>query len=89
MPNEITKETIEKLVDQITRTYQGDSGINFLDVANLPVRDKILQTLDLLTELLFPGYAGKRTVTSSNVNLLLSISCIRFIPNFQTRLNVP
>ena len=71
MQNNLTNETIERLVDQITQTYQGDSGINFIDTANLPVRDKILQILDLLTEVLFPGYAGKRTVTRANVRFVI------------------
>jgi serine O-acetyltransferase len=71
MSDETANKTIENLVDQITQTYDGDRGINFLDVANLPVRDKIIQSLDLITELLFPGYTGKRTVTSSNVKLVV------------------
>jgi serine O-acetyltransferase len=72
MSNELINEVIEKLVDRITRTYQDDRGINFIDTANLPVRDKILQTLDLMTELLFPGYAGRRTVTKENVKFVVT-----------------
>jgi len=67
----LTKEKIENLVDQIARTYQDDSGINFIDASNLPVRAKILEILDLLTELLFPGYTGKRTVTKANINYII------------------
>jgi serine O-acetyltransferase len=67
----LTSERIEKLVREIGRTYEGDSGINFIDASNLPVRDKIIQILDLLTELLFPGYTGKRTVTQANVNFVV------------------
>ncbi|MHC4619964.1 MAG: serine O-acetyltransferase EpsC [Planctomycetota bacterium] len=62
---------IEDLVGEITETYKGDSGINFIDAANLPVRDKIIEILDLLTELLFPGYTGKRAVTRSNINYVV------------------
>ena len=69
--NKLTDKKMENLVGEITRTYQGDSGINFIDVSNLPVRDKILEILDLLTELLFPGYTGKRTVTKSNINYIV------------------
>ncbi len=36
---------IDKLVDEITETYKGDSGINFIDAANLPVRGEILHIL--------------------------------------------
>jgi serine O-acetyltransferase len=64
-------QTIEELVESITKTYKDDRGINFIDAANLPVRDKIIEILDLLIELLFPGYTGKRTVTKSNVRYVI------------------
>lgn len=67
----LNSEKIEKLVGEIARTYKGDSGINFIDASNLPVRDKIVEILDLFSELLFPGYTGKRTVTKSNINYIV------------------
>ncbi len=69
--DKLTNETIKNMVDEITRTYQGDSGINFIDTSDLPVRNKILEILDLFGELLFPGYTGKRTVTKSNINFIV------------------
>ncbi len=69
--NSLNNKKIENLVDGITRTYKGDSGINFIDAANLPVRDKIVGILDLFNELLFPGYTGKRTVTKSNISYIV------------------
>ncbi len=69
--NKLTGEKIENLVEQISRTYQGDSGINFIDAANLPVRGKIIEIIELLTELLFPGYTGRRTVTKSNIQFIV------------------
>lgn len=66
-----TNKRIEGLVDDIAATYRDDTGINFIDASNLPVRDKIVEILDLLTELLFPGYTGKRTVTKANVNFVV------------------
>lgn len=67
----LNSEKIENLVGEIAHTYKGDSGINFIDASNLPVRDKIVDILDLFTELLFPGYTGKRTVTKSNINYII------------------
>lgn len=67
----LNSEKIENLVGEITRTFQGDSGINFIEASNLPVRDKIVEILDLFTELIFPGYTGKRTVTKSNINYIV------------------
>ena len=69
--SKLTNRKIENLVEELARTYEGDTGINFIDVSNLPVRDKILEILDLLFELLFPGYTGKRAVTKSNVNYIV------------------
>jgi serine O-acetyltransferase len=58
---------IESLADQIVSTYQDDSGTNFIDVRNLPAREKIIHILELLLEVLFPGFRGLRKVTQENV----------------------
>jgi serine O-acetyltransferase len=62
---------ITDLVDKVVKTYQGDSGINFIDASDLPVRDSILRILESIVELLFPGYTGKRTVTRANVSFIV------------------
>jgi len=69
--NRLTNENMEKIVEEITQTYQDDSGTNFIDTSNLPVKAKILEVLELLTELLFPGYTGKRTVTKANIHYII------------------
>jgi len=69
--SKLTNKKIEELVGRISQTYLGDSGINFIDASNLPARAKILEILDLLFEVLFPGYTGKRTITKSNVNFII------------------
>lgn len=67
----LAEKKIESLVGDIVATYRGDLGINFIDASNLPVRSKILEVLELLFEVLFPGYTGKRTVTKSNVSFIV------------------
>ncbi len=66
-----TPGQIEKLVGRIAETYKGDSGINFIDASNLPVRGEILEILELLFEVLFPGHTGKRAVTKANINFVV------------------
>jgi serine O-acetyltransferase len=61
----------ERLSERIVSTYQGDTGINFIDVRNLPVRDKIIHIIDLFMEVLFPGYTGRRKVTRDNVQSIV------------------
>ena len=67
----LTDKKLEKLVGQVVETYKGDSGINFIDAANLPVRGRILEILDSLFEVLFPGHTGNRAVTQSNVRYIV------------------
>lgn len=67
----LTDEDIKEVVEKIVLTYRGDCGINFIDASNLPAREKILEVLDLLTELLFPGYTGKRAVTKTNISFIV------------------
>jgi serine O-acetyltransferase len=64
-------KNIEKIIKDLVHTYTGDSGINFIDVSNLPLRDNIVRILDLLMEVLFPGYTGKRTTTRANINFII------------------
>lgn len=67
----LTNRKMKELVDKIMLTYKGDTGINFIDASNLPARDKILKILDLFTEMLFPGYTGKREITQTNISFIV------------------
>jgi serine O-acetyltransferase len=62
---------IKKFVKAVVDTYEEDSGINFIDTKNLPLRDRILEILDLLMEVVFPGYTGTKEVTSSNISFIV------------------
>ncbi|RKY09326.1 MAG: serine acetyltransferase [Planctomycetota bacterium] len=64
-------EKMESLAEEIVGTYEGDTGINFIDVSNLPARDKVLEILNLLIELLFPGYAGTRAFSRRNIKFVV------------------
>ncbi len=67
----LTDRKLAKFVERIVETYEGDSGINFIDAANLPVRGQILGILELLFEVLFPGHTGNKAVTRSNVRYVV------------------
>lgn len=38
MKNPPDNEKMESLAEEIVSTYEGDTGINFIDVSNLPAR---------------------------------------------------
>ena len=64
-------DLVKKLVSGIVSTYDDKSGTNFIDTANMPERDKILEILDLLIEVIFPGFTGKRKITRENIEYIV------------------
>lgn len=58
---------IQQLAKQLLATYENDSGTNFIDAKNLPVREKVIQIIHEFLELLFPGYTGRRLVKRENI----------------------
>ncbi|MDD5134351.1 MAG: serine acetyltransferase [Phycisphaerae bacterium] len=64
-------ENIKEIIKAVVETYQGDSGANFIDTTNLPLRDRILEILEMLREVVFPGYTGTKDVTSSNISFVV------------------
>ncbi len=50
---------IKSIIGKITSCYSDDSNINIVDLSILPSRSKIVEILNLLMELLIPGYTGK------------------------------
>ena len=58
-----TADFIHKLI----ACYDETSGTNFIDVKRLPDKKGIRQALDLLLEILFPGYSGNREITRENM----------------------
>lgn len=71
MTNSNNNDLVKKLVSGIVSTYDDKSGTNFIDTANMPERDKILEILDLLIEVIFPGFTGKRKITRENIEYIV------------------
>ena len=64
---ELTDKKLEGLVAEIEET-NGETGS--------ALRDKILEIIDLLFEVIFPGYTGKRAITKTNINfVVIDILC--------------
>ncbi len=71
MRKRLTDKVLARLVDEVTETYNGDSGINFIDASNLPVRGRIIKVLDLLFEVIFPGHTGNKVLTKASVKYVV------------------
>ena len=59
---------LPKLVEQISENYEIYGGINHLDGKDLPSKKVVIELLEDLLTVLFPGYLGKEKITKLNIN---------------------
>ncbi len=61
------RPTLDELVDAVLESYAADDRTAHIDATFLPHRDQSIRLLDLLRELLFPGFFGEVKLTGDNV----------------------
>ncbi len=58
---------LPSITDAVLATYKEQSIIDHVGHASLPTKDGAVRILDVLFEILYPGYFGERGLTESNV----------------------
>ncbi|HVX84400.1 MAG TPA: serine O-acetyltransferase [Phycisphaerae bacterium] len=58
----------QSLVQAIVASYKEDPRTRHIDAGHLPNRDAVIELLELLRELLFPGYFGKQNLTNATLD---------------------
>lgn len=61
-------EGLPGLVQRMVDSYQADERTHHIDKQFLPSRTRIIESLQLLLELMYPGYWGRQHLTSLNVS---------------------
>ena len=62
---------LPKLVDDIIGSYETIGGMDHLEGRDLPSRKVVIEVLEDLFTVFFPGYLGKENVTKANIKFLL------------------
>ncbi|MEW5851958.1 MAG: serine O-acetyltransferase [Myxococcota bacterium] len=60
-------ETLPELVNAMLESYRSDQRAHRVNRRFLPARDEIVEILQLLLQLLYPGYHGRQDLTDENV----------------------
>src|SRR6185436_4454635 len=55
------------IVDSLVQSIHAQPAMKHLDRVLLPSRDAIIHSIDLLRQIVFPGYFGKQGLTTENV----------------------
>ena len=59
---------LPNLVEQISENYETYGGINHLDGKDLPSKKVVIEILEDIFSILFPGYLGDEKLTKANIN---------------------
>ena len=70
-----TRETLDVTVDRIIQSYSRYGGINHIKGPNLPSQGEIIETLEDLVSIIFPGYFDKSDITATNVRYHVGTKC--------------
>ncbi len=62
---------LPKLVDRIMNSYERFGGMDHLEGKDLPSKKVVIEVLEDLFTVLFPGYLGKGDVTKANIKYFL------------------
>ena len=58
---------LTSIAEHIVETYDKDGGINRIDGVNLPATEPVVDILEDMLQVLFPGYFGRRVPARSNI----------------------
>jgi serine O-acetyltransferase len=66
------QEGLPKLVDEIMENYERYVGISHLEGRDLPSKQVVIEVLEDILSVIFPGYVGKLEIDKSDVGYFLS-----------------
>jgi serine O-acetyltransferase len=69
--NDWAEKGLPKLVDEIMENYEKYVGMSHLEGQDLPSKQVVIEVLEELLSVVFPGYVGKTEITKSNVRYFL------------------
>jgi serine O-acetyltransferase len=65
---------LPKLVDEVMENYQTIGGMDHLEGRDLPSKKVVIEILEDLFAVLFPGYLGKGDITKTNIKYFLGVT---------------
>jgi len=60
-------DNLDQLADSIVQSYYADKRTHRIGAIHLPARERIVEIVEGLRELIFPGYFGRKQLTDENV----------------------
>ena len=71
MQNNWVEKGLPKLVDCVVKNYESFGGMDHLEGKDLPSKKIVIEVLEDLLSVLFPGYVGNTEITKANMKYVL------------------
>jgi serine O-acetyltransferase len=84
LENKWVEKGLPTLVDGIIKNYETFGGMDHLEGKDLPSKEIVIEVLEDLLTVVFPGYLGKTEITKSNMKYVLG----NMLTSVYTRLTV-
>ncbi len=68
MDREELNKKLPGVVDAMVKSTLGEPRMQHLNRVFLPSRDEIVKALELLRQIIYPGYFGQQVLTSENIS---------------------
>jgi len=81
------RETLADTVDRIIESYNRYGGINHIKGPNLPSREEIIETLESVITVIFPGFFSKSFIDGDNVRYWVGTKCAETLPQLEEQIN--
>ncbi len=85
--NHSLNENLENLTGQIVESYDADERTQRIGLMFLPSRSKIVDVLEETRQILFPGYFGRKMLTSENVRFAVGNQLVRLGADIAEQIN--
>ena len=72
---------IDRMVKEITATYEDAQGINHIEGFNLPGETEVIEILREILEIIFPGYAGRKALSMKSVKYCVGEALSKIYPS--------
>ncbi len=82
-PSPSNKAALEKLTGEFLDSYMGDERARRISRRYLPSREAIVEILESVLDLMYPGYFGRRDLSSDNLRAHVAHSVAVLFPKLE------
>src|SRR5580698_7047771 len=77
------QEALDKLTGELLESYLGDDRARRISQRYLPSREAIVEILESVLDLMYPGYFGRRDLSSDNLGAYVAQSVAALAPKLE------